>query len=158
MYARNLPESYGLEPDGDGGIVVSITMYVKTKIVKQTGDLHRLPSCLRTRPIERPADYLLEEELMAKMPGCLLADLHPNGTVRIVFIASNGGGNETPFTAKNLDAAEVIFMTCGLTPIRAAEIRAELERNSLASVRTSMDDAVAAKFRHPRGPRWRSSD
>jgi hypothetical protein len=158
MYARNLPESYGPEPDGDGGIVVSIIMYVKTKIVKHTGDLHRLQSCLRTRPIERPADYLLEEEVMAKMPGCLLADSHPNGTVRIVFIASNGGGNETPFPAKNLDAAEVIFMTCGLTPIRAAEIRAELERDRVASVRTSIDDAVAAKFRYPRGPLWRSSD
>ena len=85
---------------------------------------------------------------MAKLSGRLLADLHPHGTVRIVFIANDGGGNETPFTAKNLDAAEVIFMTCGLAPIRAAAIRAELERNKVASVQTSMDDAVAEKFRY----------
>jgi hypothetical protein len=46
----------------------------------------------------------------------LLADLHPNGTVRIVFIAHTGGGNEAPITAKNLDSAEIGFVkTCGLT-------------------------------------------
>jgi hypothetical protein len=87
---------------------------------------------------------------MPKIPGRLLADLRPNGTVRIAFIASDGGGNETPFTAKNLDAAEVIFMTCRLTPTRAAEIRAELEHNKVASVQTSMDDAVVEKFRRAR--------
>jgi hypothetical protein len=81
---------------------------------------------------------------MAKVPGRLLAALHPNGTVRIAFIA-NSGGNETPFTA-----AEVIFMTCGLTPIRAAAIRAELKRNRVVSVQTSMDDAVVEKFRRTR--------
>jgi hypothetical protein len=80
---------------------------------------------------------------MAKIPGRLLADLHPNGTVRIVFIASVGGGNETPFTAKNVQAAEVVFMTCGLTPERAAALRAELERNKVASAETSTDDAVS---------------
>ena len=72
-------------------------------------------------------------EIMAEVSGRLITDLHPNGTVRIVFIASVGGGNGTPFTAKNLDAAEVIFMTCGLMPIRAAEIRAELEGNRFAA-------------------------
>jgi hypothetical protein len=87
---------------------------------------------------------------MTKIPGRLLADLHPNGTVRIVFIAGDGGGNETPFTAKNLDAAEVIFMTCGLTPIRAAEIRAELERNKVCLVVTNIDDMVAEQFRRAR--------
>jgi hypothetical protein len=86
---------------------------------------------------------------MARIPGRLLADLHADGTVRIVFIA-NGGGNDTPFTANNLDAAEVIFMTCGLAPIRAAEIRAELERNKVCRVVTSVDDAVAEQFRQAR--------
>jgi hypothetical protein len=86
---------------------------------------------------------------MAKIPGRLLADLHPNGTVRIAFIA-NGGGNETPFTAKNLDAAEVIFMTRGVTPIRAAAIRAELERNKVRRIVTSIDDMVAEQFRRAR--------
>jgi hypothetical protein len=40
---------------------------------------------------------------MSKIPGRLLADLHPNGTVCIVFIATVGGGNETPFTAESLE-------------------------------------------------------
>jgi hypothetical protein len=87
---------------------------------------------------------------MVKILGTLLADLHPNGTVRIVFIASNGGGKETSFTAKNLDAAEIVFMTCELTPIRAAAIRAELERNKTSSVETSIDDIVAEQFRRAR--------
>ena len=84
---------------------------------------------------------------MSQIPGRLFADLHLNGTVRIVFIASIGGGRETPLTVKDLDAAEIVFMTCGLTPERAAALRAELERNKVCSVQTSIDDAVAAKFR-----------
>jgi hypothetical protein len=87
---------------------------------------------------------------MAKIPGRLLADLHPQGTVRIVFIVTFGGGNETPITAKDLDAAETVFMSCGLTPERAAALRTELDRNKVVSVETSMDDAVAAKFRYAR--------
>jgi hypothetical protein len=83
---------------------------------------------------------------MAQIPGRLLADLHPNGTVGIVFIASVGGGNEAPFTARRLDAAEIVFVTCGLTPERASALRAELDRNKGVSVETSLDDAVAAKF------------
>jgi hypothetical protein len=84
---------------------------------------------------------------MARIPGRLVADLHPHGTVRIVFIATNSGGKETSFTAKNLDAAEIVFMTCGLTPIRAVAIRAELERNKTSSVETSINDIVAEHFR-----------
>ena len=76
---------------------------------------------------------------------------HPNGTVRIVFIASVGGGNEAPITAKNLDAAEVDFVRmCGLTPERASALRTELDRNKVVSVETGIDDKVAAKFRYPR--------
>jgi len=56
-------------------------------------------------------------------PRRLLADLHPNGTVRIVFIASVGGGNETPFSAKDLDAAE-LFQHVRPNAERAAELRA----------------------------------
>jgi hypothetical protein len=85
---------------------------------------------------------------MSKIPGTLIVDLQPNGTVKVLFIASVGDGNETPFTAKDLEAAEIVFMTCGLTPERAAALRAELERNKVASVETSIDDAVAAKFRY----------
>jgi hypothetical protein len=51
------------------------------------------------------------ENPMPGIPGKLLADLHPNGTVRMVFIAHTGGGNEAPLTAKNLDAAEAKEVT-----------------------------------------------
>ena len=88
---------------------------------------------------------------MAQIAGRLLADLHPNGTVRMVFIASVGGGNEAPITAKNLDTAEIDFVrTCGLTPERAGLLRAELDWNKVVSVETSIDDAIAAKFRYAR--------
>jgi hypothetical protein len=85
---------------------------------------------------------------MPEITGKLLADLHPNGTVRMVFIAHTGGGNEAPITAKDLDAAEIDFVrTCGLTPERASALRTELDRNKVVSVETSIDSVVAAKFR-----------
>ena len=88
---------------------------------------------------------------MPAIPGRLLADMHPNGTVRFVFIAHSGGGNEAPLTAMDLDAAEMDFVrTCGLTPERAAALRAELDRNKIGSVETSVDAAVAAIFRYAR--------
>jgi hypothetical protein len=85
---------------------------------------------------------------MPRITGRLLADLHPNGTVRVMFISGVGGGNEVPFTAKSLDAAEIVFMTCGLTQERAAAMRTELERNKVVCAETSVDDAVAAEFRY----------
>src|ERR1700674_5390733 len=87
---------------------------------------------------------------MPRITGRLLAALHPNGTVRIMFIAGVGGVNEVPFTAKSLDAAEIVFMTCSLTRERAAALRKELERNKVVCAETSIDDAVAAKFRYAR--------
>jgi hypothetical protein len=86
---------------------------------------------------------------MSQILGRLLADLHPNGTVRMVFIASIGGGHEAPLTAKNLDTAELDFVRmCGLTPERAAALRTELERNKGFSVETIIEAAIAAKFRY----------
>ena len=77
--------------------------------------------------------------------------MHPNGTVRFVFIARTGGGNEAPLTARNLDAAEMDFVrTCGLTPERASALRTELDRNRVVSVETSVDAAVAARFPYAR--------
>ena len=87
---------------------------------------------------------------MARISGRLLADLFPDSTVRMVFIAIVGGGNECPITAKNLDAAEIDFVTFGLTRERAAALRTELDRNKVVSVETSIYDAVAAKFRYAR--------
>jgi hypothetical protein len=86
---------------------------------------------------------------VSEIAGRLLADLHPNGTVRMGFIAHAASGNEAPLTAKNLDAAENVFVrTCGLTRQRAAELRTELDRNKVVGVETSIHGAVAAKFRY----------
>ena len=91
---------------------------------------------------------------MAKLiPGTLMVDMYPDGTVRLVFLANIEGGNEASLTVKDLDAAEVLFITCGLTPERAAVLRAELERNKVCSVQTSIDDAVAARSRYSSMPK-----
>ena len=82
-----------------------------------------------------------------QMAGWLLADLHLNGTVRIVFIAHSGGGNESPITAKNLHTAESEFVTYGLTPEQAASLREELERNKSVRIETSIEDSMAEKCR-----------
>ncbi len=87
---------------------------------------------------------------MAKIPGRLIVDLFPDGMVRIVFLASIGGGNEIPLTAEDLDAAEDIFTMCGLMPGEAAVLRRTLKRNNVAIVDTSVDEEVAAKFRYTR--------
>jgi hypothetical protein len=73
--------------------------------------------------------------------------LHPNGTVRMVFIASVGGGNVCPLTVRSLDAAGIDFVsTCGLTPERPAILRAQLERNNVFCVQVTLDDTVAPMF------------
>jgi hypothetical protein len=86
---------------------------------------------------------------MPEITGKLLADLHPNGTVRMAFIAHTGGGKEAPLIVKSLDTAEMDFVrVCGLTPERAAALRAELDRNKTVSVETTIDAGVAAIFRY----------
>ena len=86
---------------------------------------------------------------MAQIAGRLIADLFPDCTVRMVFIAQTIGGNEAPITAKNPDTAELDFTrTCGLTPERAAALQSELERNKVASAETNIDEAIEAKFRY----------
>jgi hypothetical protein len=87
---------------------------------------------------------------MAKIPGRLIVDLFPDGMVRIVFLASIGGENEIPLTAKDLDAAEAIFTMCGLMPGEATALRGILKRNKVASVDTSVVEEIAAKFRYRR--------
>jgi hypothetical protein len=88
---------------------------------------------------------------MAEVNGRLITDLHPNGTVRIVFLQHIGGGYERPIAAKNLDIAEKEFITTlGLTPEKAAALRAELARNKIVDTVISVDAMVAATFRnHP---------
>ncbi len=67
---------------------------------------------------------------MMEVTGRLISDLHPNGTVRMVFIQRIGGGFERPHTAKNLDRSEKEFINpLGLTSEKAASLRAQLERD-----------------------------
>jgi hypothetical protein len=84
---------------------------------------------------------------MVQIAGRLLADLPPNVTVFIVFIASDGGEDEIPLIPKNVEAAGIVFMTSRLTPERTAALLAEPERNKVSSVQTSIANAVAEKFR-----------
>jgi hypothetical protein len=91
---------------------------------------------------------MIESARMAKIPGKLVVDMLPDGTVRLVFLPSIGDRNASPVKAKDLDAAEVLFLTCGLRPDRAALLRAEVKQNRVASVDVSVDGEVAAKFRY----------
>ena len=69
----------------------------------------------------------------------------------MAFLAHPNGENEAPRTAKALAAAEIDFArTCGLTLERAFALRAELDRNKVVGAETSIDAAIAAKFRHAR--------
>ena len=84
---------------------------------------------------------------MAEINGKLMADLLPNGTVRIIFVPILGGGNETPLTVKNLTTAEKeLVNTFGVTPVGAAWIRTEVERKKFFCIYVSLDEAVAAMF------------
>jgi hypothetical protein len=85
---------------------------------------------------------------MANIPGRLIVDLLPDGIVRIVFLSSNGDKDATPITITDLDAAEILFMNCGLSAERAAALRAEMSRNKVAGEDISVDEEVAARFRH----------
>jgi hypothetical protein len=85
---------------------------------------------------------------MAKIPGKLMVDRFPDGTVRLVFLPCSGDGNASPVKANGLDAAEALFITCGLSPELVASLRYEVNRNKVASVETSVEEDVAAKFRY----------
>jgi hypothetical protein len=88
---------------------------------------------------------------MTEITGRLISDMHPNGTVRLVFLQCSGGGCERPLIAQNLDMAEKEFInTLRLTPEKAAALRAELARNKMADAVISVEAEVAATFRnHP---------
>jgi hypothetical protein len=85
---------------------------------------------------------------MAKIPGKLMVDMFPDGTVRLVFLPSSGDRITSPVTVEDLDAAEILFLTCGLRPDRAAMLRAEVKQNQVARVDVSVDEEIAAKFRY----------
>ena len=85
---------------------------------------------------------------MAEIPGALIVEMLPDGTVRLVFLADIAGGNESPVIAKDLDEAGVLFMTRGLSAERAAILRFEVARKKVASLDISIDEEIAQKFRH----------
>ena len=91
---------------------------------------------------------MVESVRMATIPGKLMVDMFPDGSVRLVFLPSSGDGNASPVRANDLDAAEALFITCGLSPELAAALRNEVKHNKVASVETSVDEDVAAKFRY----------
>jgi len=96
----------------------------------------------------RPTGAVVESPHMSKIPGRLIVDMFPDGTVRLVFLAKTGSGNASPFTAKDLDAVEALFMTFGLTMEGAAALRGTVKRNKVASIEISIDEEIAQKFRY----------
>jgi hypothetical protein len=90
---------------------------------------------------------MVESALMAKIPGKLMVDMLPDGKVRLVFLASNGDRRASPVTVEDLYAAEDLFLMCGLSKEHAAALRAEVKRNRVAAVDTSVEEDVATKFR-----------
>lgn len=104
--------------------------------MNRQGETPRMAECLR----------------MAKIPGTLLVDMSPDGSLKLAFRANVGGGEERPVNVKDLDAAEALFMTCGLTWQNAVALRTIVTRNKVASMDTFMDEDVAMKFRHTTWP------
>ena len=85
---------------------------------------------------------------MAKIPGRLIVDLFPDGMVRLTFLPTVGRRIASPVMFEDLYAAELFFMTCGLTAGRAAALIDKVKRNKVASTDVSVDEEVAAKFRY----------
>ncbi len=81
------------------------------------------------------------------IPGRLIVDLLPDGKVRLVFLPSSGDEDATPVNAKDLNAAEFLFLNCGLSVKTAAALRAEIIRNKVAGVDTSINEDIATWFR-----------
>ena len=84
---------------------------------------------------------------MADITGRFIADLNPNGTVRVVFLASQGGGNERPVVFENLDAA-VNFMKSFMPLEKAVTLRQQIQRDKTADAVVEMEEKLAATFRN----------
>ena len=98
--------------------------------------------------VKGPAEVVVESACKAMIQGRLIVDVYPDGTVSLVFLADTGGGDEYPVRVQDLSAAEILFMMCGVRADRAAALREEVKRNKFASVNTSVDKEIAAKFRY----------
>jgi len=77
-------------------------------------------------------------------------DLFPDGMVRIVFLPTVDQRIASPVTVVDLDAAEKLFIMCGLMPGEAAALRGTVMRNKVASMDVSVDEEAAAKFWYKR--------
>lgn len=77
-------------------------------------------------------------------------DLFPDDTVRLIFLPTVDQRIASPVMFEDLYAAELFFMTCGLTADRAAALSDKVKRNKVASTDVSVDEEVAAKFRYKR--------
>jgi len=84
---------------------------------------------------------------VADITGRFIADLNPNGTVRVVFLASQGGGNERPVVFENLDAA-VNFMKSFMPLEKAVTLRQQIQRDKTADAVVEMEEKLAATFRN----------
>jgi hypothetical protein len=91
---------------------------------------------------------MLESVLKEKIPGRLIVDLLPDALSRLLFLPTSGDKVVTPIKAKDIDAAELLFLNCGLSVESADALRAEVTRNKVASVDISVDEEVPAKCRH----------
>jgi hypothetical protein len=85
---------------------------------------------------------------MAQIPGRLVVDSLPDGTLRLAFLPTSGDKDAAPITLKDLNVAEFFFLTCGLSPERATALRDEVRRNKVASVDVSFDGDIAARLRY----------
>ena len=118
--------------------MVTTTVHVTTTLRRELPELDNSEQqWLETTPRGRH-QYMLESARMAKIPGKLMVDMFPDGSVRLIFLPTVDQRNASPVTVADVYAAEVFFMTCGLTPERAAALRAEVKRNKVASVDTSV--------------------
>jgi ABC-type thiamine transport system substrate-binding protein len=84
---------------------------------------------------------------MAAITGRFIADLNPNGTVRAVLLASQGGGNESPVVFETLDAA-MEFLKSFMPLEKAVTFLQQLDRDKRADAVVGMDEKLAATFRN----------
>jgi len=84
---------------------------------------------------------------MLNVTGRFIADLNPNGSVRMVFIPTTGGGNERPVVFDTVDDA-VNFVKTFLTLEKVAAMRQELQRDKRADTVVEMGENLAGTFRN----------
>jgi hypothetical protein len=90
---------------------------------------------------------------MTNIPGRLIVALLQDRMVRMVFLPTNGDKDAYPIKETDLDAAELLFMACGLSAEGAAKLCLEMCANKVAGVDICVDEEIAARFRHEFPPK-----